>query len=155
MKLTIAFLILLVIGIYAVPVMAYDTPSQGTDNATDVINWHGDTANISITSGNLTLATDNITINDMDEAMEAGAQVLADKIDDILVLFIYVVVSFGLAAVSLSKNDKPLLFISGLLFLLFAFVAYSDYGIALIFSFLMGIAGVFLMARAFTHKGVA
>ena len=57
--LTSILLALMVLVAFASPVMAYDPPAQGTDNATDIIIWYGDNLTVSgdftITSGELTI----------------------------------------------------------------------------------------------------
>ena len=52
MKITFCLLLLLAVLIPANIVYAYGEPTQGTDNATDIIIWYGD--NVTIESANLT-----------------------------------------------------------------------------------------------------
>src|SRR3972149_12085047 len=62
--------------------MAYSPPDQSSDNVTDVIIWHGDTANVTLTgSANVTLSgSANITIPGLREDMEAAAIAAVDEL---------------------------------------------------------------------------
>lgn len=44
---------------------AFDPPTQGSDNATDVVLWHGDNSTITIQSGNVTVTLDLTGILEM------------------------------------------------------------------------------------------
>lgn len=57
------------------PSYAYDPPEQ-TGNVTDVILWYGD--NLTIQAGDI-----DVTVAELTEAAEAGAQVVADEIEAI------------------------------------------------------------------------
>ena len=76
MKYIIILLMVMTSGLFVTPALAYTMPGQGTDNATDIILWHGDTANISITSANMTIVSLETALT---AAGEAQAQVIADN----------------------------------------------------------------------------
>jgi len=63
MKYLITIIIaVMLIALFAAPVVAFDTPSQGTDNATDVILWPGDNISLVVTA-------DSITVEGLEDAM--------------------------------------------------------------------------------------
>ena len=83
MKRTLVLLVILAI-LLPVPVYAYTPPEQGSENATDIIIWHGD--NITIESANL---TGTITIDSLEDALVAAAEAHAAAVaEDFLTLII-------------------------------------------------------------------
>lgn len=141
MKRALLFIILILTFVTATPVMSYDVPGQSTDNATDVIIWHGDTG--------------NVTITDFETAIDSGAQVIADEmsatVTSVSALVITILTLFGLAAIGYSRGDKWLLMLSGLGFIIYG-LSYFDttWYIAVI---LIG-AGIAIFSRAFTNRGM-
>lgn len=73
MKRLTALLLLVALLVPSGVAYAFDPPDQGTDNATDVILWHGD---------NLTIQSANLTIADLEDALAAAAQAHADTLTD-------------------------------------------------------------------------
>lgn len=102
MKSIVIIFLLLLVSLATTPALAFTEPSQSSDNATDVIIWHGD----NLTVDNITIEdfTGTITIADLQSALDAaadsGASTLGDDIqsvsDDwlslILVAFLIVIV---------------------------------------------------------------
>lgn len=61
------------------PVLAFDPPAQGTDNATDVILWHGDNLTIE------TIKEHNLAITEfsgLEDALVAAAEAQATAINE-------------------------------------------------------------------------
>ena len=77
----VVFLILAVL-LLPLPAYAFDPPSQGTDNATDVILWHGDNATVTITG-----LTDAI-----DDAAATQASTHGDYLSFAIIAFIILMV---------------------------------------------------------------
>lgn len=73
MKRLVAFLVFCILLIPAGVAYAYDPPSQGSDNATDVILWYSD---------NLTLEAVTLTIVDLEDALTTAAEAHADTVTD-------------------------------------------------------------------------
>ncbi len=101
---------LLLILTLAAPVYAFDPPTQGTDNATDVILWPGDTVNVTantILQGSVYVTSNaSIYIEDVVEAeLEGEVTVevtgLEDFFDDI---FLFIVIA-AISAYAILKKD--------------------------------------------------
>jgi len=89
MKRLLILLLLLPIAL-SVPVYAYTPPNQSSDNATDIILWHGD--NVTIESANVTggiEVTGDVTITGLTESNESIA---ADFLAFVIVAFIIMTV---------------------------------------------------------------
>lgn len=141
----------------AMPVYAYSPPNQGTDNATDIILWQGDTANVSITAANLTvkgdgyfLLTGELEIAHLQDAIVAGADEIADQLGILSVTWMLFLFLFGLAVLAYIGKDRGLFLIAGLGFLVQGFTFISTSITACI---LMVLAGIFVVLRAFSSKG--
>lgn len=108
MKRLILLIALVIISIsIAVPVMAFTPPTQdSTDNATDVILWWGD--NVTITSANLTVTSANITIDNLEDdltaAAEAGADIIAGAINDLVANIISLIIALAITGLAFWKN---------------------------------------------------
>lgn len=136
----------IVLGILAAApqVAAYAPPGQSSDNATDVILWHGDSANVTIAS--------------LQTAMEAGATVISGSMDDLVDAFDDAVTNaltlafmFSLAVLAYWRWDKPLFLLSGAAFIIRGVAFFTDWYLCVTFV----LAGMFLVARAFTDRGVS
>lgn len=117
-------LILLLTVIFALTIgasvsFAYDPPSQGTDNATDIIIWHGDNVTVTGLESSLSIIANAlsqqgvpivisnnvaVTITDLETALTAASEALADIIADSIIsvaesflLFIIVAALLALA----------------------------------------------------------
>ena len=117
MKYILALVLLLSLAV-ATPALAFTSPAQGTDNATDVILWHGD--NITIESGNITITSANLTgsVGLTGEVEVTGlTDTLSDIADDYLALL---VVAFFIGVVLLKQSTVlnalgvPVAFVYGL-----------------------------------------
>jgi len=101
MKYIIILLMVITSCLFTAPALAFTPPVQGTDNATDIILWHGDNLtlnNVNINplqfSGGVTLSG-NFTINDFDDAILAASDNISvtvvnsfeDKFNDLLLFF--------------------------------------------------------------------
>jgi len=138
-----AILLLSFLLLVAVPVYAYSPPGQGTDNATDIIIWHGDTANVTAVAA--------VTVAGLEDAMVAAADEIADQLGIISVAWLLTVFLFGMALLAYIGKDRPLFAVAGFGFVIngFAFLSTSIWT-----CILMVLAGIFLVIRAFTKKGI-
>lgn len=85
LKLLIAiFALFLAVGLPSVA-MAYTPPTQFSDNATNVVLWHGDTANVSLSNVNVNL-TGSPTVN-----MVVSTSTTDSLINLVIVLFMVAV----------------------------------------------------------------
>ncbi len=113
----LGILAVLTLGI-AIPVYAFDAPTQGTDNATDVVLWYGD----NLTLNNVTLnpvqfsgsiyLSNNVTISDLEDSMttsaEAGATIIADALVDVAVDYLAFLIVAFLIAIIMKKDTIAL-----------------------------------------------
>lgn len=109
--LTLIIVISVISGLFALPAMAYTPPGQSSDNATDIILWHGD--NLTIASVNATVAITGLG-GALTAAGEAGAQVIADEygsIWDEVLLFVLAGAITVLAFWQREKKDGDFLMI--------------------------------------------
>jgi len=101
MKLLLAFIIsILSLTFIAVPAYAYEPPTQGSDNATDVILWPGSSA--------------NITISGYEEAVDT----VLDEI--IMVVLILAITAFGYW-----HRDRILLGVAGFAWIIYGFAFWN------------------------------
>lgn len=110
-------ILLLLLLIPAIPTYAFTEPTQGTDNATDIILWAGDNITVSLTSANITVADAEDALT---TAAEAGADIIADTMTDIantylafLVVAFLIVVIFKWGGSVLYGLGVPVCFIYG------------------------------------------
>ena len=126
----------------ASPAYAFTPPTQGTDNATDVVLWHGGSANVTL------------TMNDFTENAKYIADTISEAISDaassFATLIISLVVMLGLAGLGYWRGDRGLFLVSSLGFLVYGF---SYWSASWQFSLLMVLAGMFLFFRTFSSKG--
>ena len=101
LSLLLAILPLLV----AYPAFAYSPPGQGTDNATDIILWHGD--NVTIESANL---TGTVEVSGLNDTLD---DIAADYLAFIVVAFFLVLV-FMKQSIILDALGVPVTFVYGL-----------------------------------------
>jgi len=131
-----------IFGVMAVKVFAYDEPAQGTDNATDIIIWHGD---------NLTI--ENITIEGLEDALVAAAIAQTDAStaaqSTLLTTIIGFVIVILLAVLAYWHREMLLYIISGLAFMIYGF-SYTDTSVYI--SALLVIAGIYTFIKAGVSK---
>ena len=107
--LTVILLVVLAALFSVMPALAFTPPTQSTDNATDTINWYGQTQNITISSANLTIAGLQTALT---AASQAGAQVIADDMTDIALQVSALVLVILISALAFCKKDDFLYLLS-------------------------------------------
>ncbi len=85
MKLTLCLIMLLALMVPVGTAYAFDAPNQGTDNATDVVLWHGD--NLTIESA--TISGDIEVVGLIDSIEDIAADFLAFLIVAFLLVIIF------------------------------------------------------------------
>lgn len=89
-KALLILVLILAIALPAIPAFAFTEPSQGTDNATDVIIWHGD----------------NLTISDVTIDGEVTIAGLTDSLDDAAEsLLSFIIVGFIITLAFIKPGD--------------------------------------------------
>jgi len=81
--LTSIFLTLIIMAAFAAPVMAFDTPDQSSDNATDVILWPGGDLGVIITTNGTVSIDGDVSIDG-----EVSIDGVEDGIDKFFLLLI-------------------------------------------------------------------
>lgn len=113
---------MLLLSLFVSPVMAYDSPIQDSDNATDIILWHGDTGNITILSNNVSITnpvtvTATVEIKDTDAAMEKAMIAFAKEIGAQLAALFWIVLEaiavFYLVYLAYRFGDRYLYWFAG------------------------------------------
>ncbi len=121
--------ILGVITYVALPVYAFDEPTQSTDNATDVILWYGENQTISV-AGNVTLSTVPITwssnltvtgIPELNDTISTVSENIIDELETINASFIILALLFFVTILAYWHRDKILYVVAGLLFIVTGF----------------------------------
>ncbi len=131
-RLALILACVIILGLVTTPVFAFSPPSQGTDNATDVVLWYGD--NITITSANL---TGTITMANLQTAMvaaaEAHATAINTKTQTIYNSSILYIITFGIIAIAYWHRDKFLYYFAALTILFTSFSLWAtDWKLSLI-----------------------
>ncbi len=144
MKYLVSVAVLLIAGIFmAAPALAFDPPAQGTDNATDVVIWHGDSQNITLSSDDL-----NTAITGIGTTLDTT---ITNAVSDMLGNLVILIIIFALAYLGY-RFDQRLLFFSGLAALVYG---YSYSSTSTYYSIIIVLAGIFFIASAFkTRKKV-
>jgi len=148
MRWLITLIILLLLLILATPVHAFDIPTQGTDNATDNVLWHADTANISILNGTITITGLETALTN---SMEGAADEIADQLGTISLIWAVLAFLFGMAFLAYCGKDRLLFLVAGLGFFIEGFTFIST---KIELCILMVLAGVFILIRVFSKKGL-
>lgn len=144
MKYALIILVALILSlVVAVPALAYDLPTQGSDNATDIILWHGDSANVTLSGFDIETAITDAATSIVNE--------VSDSLTTVLGFIVSVLVTFGLAILAYWRGDKPLFFLSGIAFMIYGFTYWST---SEVYSIVLVVVGIFLGIRAFTGKGM-
>jgi hypothetical protein len=100
------------------PSYAFSPPSQGSDNATDVIIWYGDnmTLNADI-SGNVTIPG----VTDLVSAVEQASEDIIDELQIINVSIIILALVLFIAILAFWHRDRIMYIVAGLLFVVVGF----------------------------------
>jgi hypothetical protein len=128
--------------LFSASALAYSPPDQSSDNATDVIIWHGDSANITL-SGNITVSGNaTITIpglqDDMKAAMTTLVNVLAVQALALLERLIELGIVFSIAYFAYRFRDRPLFIASGIALCLYGWSIWHTFRDLSILLFLIG-----------------
>ncbi len=149
------FISLLVIAVAVFAVVsqasAYTPPGQSSDNATDVIIWHGDSANITL-SGNVTAnVTGDLNVNipglgdDIENAAEAAAVAMMAQLLDMLKMVIEACIVVAVNFFAYHYRDRWLFVAAGFALMLYGFGLWDDY---YYLSILLVMTGIYNLGKA-------
>ena len=89
-----AIFAVVMLAMFAAPVAAFDVPTQGTDNATDVILWLSDNVTIEW-SDNLTIETVTVEV-DIDGLTDSNENIAEDYLSFFIVAFlVFIIFKYG------------------------------------------------------------
>lgn len=152
---SIAMIVILVTIVAVRGVRAYTPPGQSSDNATDVIIWHGDSANVTLSgSANITLSgSANITIpgldKDLEDAAKAGADELAAKLLAMLQIIMEAAIVFSINYFAYRFRDRWVCVAGGFALILYGFTLWNDWWYL---SILLVLVGIYNLGKSWGDK---
>jgi hypothetical protein len=132
------------------PVFGFNPPSQSSDNATDVVLWHGDNLTIQNISGELTLNVTGLqlSLSDIGNKIDTNTKSINSEIDNqmkkmglFFLLCFIVILGFW-------RGDRVMLVIGGFGMAIYGFSLWTSYQWL---SIIAVIAGVYLTIKAFNR----
>ena len=157
MRIPIAIVLLLAVFISGAPAYAFDPPEQSTDNATDIILWHGD--NLTIASANLTIESANITVTgEVEVSGDVELTGFVDSMESIAADFLaFVIVAFMIIIV-LAKGSVILNALGVPVALVYGFTVASEqdvYSPLWVAGVAIGLLGLYFLYQIATEAIVA